>query len=117
MLVIAEPVDDRQLVDENRVEVARLRVVEKARLLERVDNGDLEAKLFDRLDDTRVVVKRVRKDNAPAQVRDERLLPDLVEVPLADPALDSEVELRAAAELRCDPELATHELHESLRDG
>ena len=70
VLDVAQALDDRQLVDEDRVKVAILRVVEHARLLERVDDRDLEPELLDRLDDARVVVQGVDEEDAPPRVRD-----------------------------------------------
>lgn len=139
MLDVAQPLNDRKLIHQNRIEVARVRVIKQARLFERVNDRDLESELLDRLDDARVVVKGVDEEDSTAGMGDERLLTDGVEVPFSDAAagearvstmrrgreksgeegnspLNREVELRTATELRRDPKLAAHELYEPLRD-
>lgn len=47
MLDVPKAFDDGELVDEDGVKVARLRLVEKASLLHRIDDGDLESELLD----------------------------------------------------------------------
>ena len=116
-LDFAQPLDNRKLIDQDRVKVSGLGVAKRARLLERSDDRDLEPELFDRLDDAGVVVQGVDQENPAAGVRDERLLTDLLERPFADGTLDGEEELRAAAKLRRHPHLAAHQLDEPLRDG
>ena len=86
VLDVAQAFDDIERVDEDGVEVARLRLVELARLLEAIDDGDLEAELLNRLGDARVVVQRVDEEDPASGVRDERLLAHLFEVPLANRA-------------------------------
>lgn len=140
VLNIPQSRDDLQRVDEDGVEVACPCLVEQSRFVEVVDDGDLEAELLDRLDDTRVVMQRVDEEDVTAGVRDEGLLTDLLELPLADLAADArarssqrssakedegrknaplngEVELRTSAELRGNPKLSSHKLDQSLRDS
>jgi hypothetical protein len=59
-------------------------LIEHAGFLHRVDHGYLETELLDRLDDTRIVMKRVDEENATTGMRDESLLSDLIEVPFTD---------------------------------
>jgi hypothetical protein len=91
MFYVAQPLDDRELVDKNSVEVASLRLIEHARFLHRIDDGDLEPKLFDGFDDTRIVVKCIDEENPSAGMRDERLLSYLIQVPFSDAAIEREV--------------------------
>lgn len=88
VLDVAQALDDIERVDEDGVKVARLGLVELARLFEPVDDGDLESELLDRLGDARVVVERVDEEDPASRVRDESLLPHLLEVPLANRASD-----------------------------
>lgn len=134
---VPQPRNDLQGVDQHRIKVARLRLIQQSRLIEVVHNGDLEPELLDRLDDAWIVMQRVDEEDAAAWMGDEGLLAHSFQLPFADLAvgarttvshmsreraqaengpLDSKVELRPPSELRRDPELASHELDQTLRD-
>lgn len=85
MFDVAKTFDYRELVDEDGIKVARLRLIEQAGLLHRIDDRDLESELLDRFRDAGIVVKSVDEEDASTGMRDEGLLSNLVEVPFADP--------------------------------
>lgn len=87
---ISETADDLQRIDQDSVKVARRGLVEHPCLFEGVHDENLETELFDRLDNTRIVMQGVDEEDASTGVRNERLLTDLFEVPLADLATDGE---------------------------
>lgn len=87
MLDVPQARDDLQRIDEDGVKVAGPCLVEQARFVKVVDDGDFEAELLHRLDDTRVVMQRVDEEDVTTRMRDEGLLTDLLELPLADLAV------------------------------
>lgn len=96
MFYIAEALDDGELVDKDSVEIARLRLIQNDGLLHRVDDGDLETELLYRLDDTRIVMKRIDEKNSATWVRDQSPLSNLIKIPFSDPAVVRRFELTSS---------------------